>query len=114
VPDENHLSWLAARIGGLGIEGEDVRDRPTDEVSLRGRVMLLVNHLSALYFSEGFRGGLIFTALRLCVSLNSRLESNEEEEGLAWARRAAPDMPESSSSKSTPHTSTPTLTPDHI
>ena len=27
-----------------------------------------------------FRGGLVFKAHRLCVSLNSRLESNEEEE----------------------------------
>ena len=27
-----------------------------------------------------FRGGLIFKALRLCVSLNSRLESDKEEE----------------------------------
>ena len=32
-----------------------------------------------------FRGGLIFKAHRLCVSLNSRLESNkEEEEGKAY------------------------------
>jgi len=28
-----------------------------------------------------FRGGLVFKTLRLCVSLNSRLESNKEEEG---------------------------------
>ena len=27
-----------------------------------------------------FRGGLVFKAPRLCVSLNSRLESNKEEE----------------------------------
>ena len=27
-----------------------------------------------------FRGGLVFKAHRLCVSLNSRLESNHEEE----------------------------------
>ena len=27
-----------------------------------------------------FRGGLVFEAHRLCVSLNSRLESNKEEE----------------------------------
>jgi len=27
-----------------------------------------------------FRGGLVFKAHRLCVSLNSRLESNKEEE----------------------------------
>ena len=27
-----------------------------------------------------FRGGLVVKALRLCVSLNSRLESNKEEE----------------------------------
>jgi len=38
---------------------------------------------------ERFRGGLVFKAHRLCVSLNSRLESNtEEEEGalgeLGW------------------------------
>ena len=29
---------------------------------------------------QRFRGGLVFTAHRLCVSLNSRLESNKEEE----------------------------------
>ena len=29
---------------------------------------------------QRFRGGLVFKAQRLCVSLNSRLESNEEEE----------------------------------
>ena len=29
---------------------------------------------------QRFRGGLAFKAHRLCVSLNSRLESNEEEE----------------------------------
>jgi len=36
-----------------------------------------------------FRGGLVFKAHRLCVSINSRLESNKEEEGrgvwFAWA-----------------------------
>ena len=30
---------------------------------------------------QRFRGGLVFKAHRLCVSLNSRLESNKEEEG---------------------------------
>jgi len=29
---------------------------------------------------QRFRGGLVFQAHRPCVSLNSRLESNEEEE----------------------------------
>jgi len=29
-----------------------------------------------------FRGGLVFKAHRLCVSLNSRLESNKEEEDI--------------------------------
>jgi len=29
---------------------------------------------------QRFRGGLVFKAHRLCVSLNSRLESNQEEE----------------------------------
>ena len=29
---------------------------------------------------QRFRGGLVLKAHRLCVSLNSRLESNEEEE----------------------------------
>jgi len=29
---------------------------------------------------QRFRGGLVFKAHRLCVSLNSRLESNTEEE----------------------------------
>jgi len=30
---------------------------------------------------QRFRGGLVFKAHRLCVSLNSRRESNKEEEG---------------------------------
>ena len=29
---------------------------------------------------QRFRGGLVFEARRLCVSLNSRLESNKEED----------------------------------
>ena len=29
---------------------------------------------------QRFRGGLVFKAHRLCVSLNSRLETNKEEE----------------------------------
>ena len=32
---------------------------------------------------QRFRGGLVFKAHRLCVSLNSRLESNKEEENHA-------------------------------
>ena len=31
---------------------------------------------------QRFRGGLVFKAHRLCVSLNSRLESNKEEDAL--------------------------------
>jgi len=30
---------------------------------------------------QRFRGGLVFKAHKFCVSLNSRLESNKEEEG---------------------------------
>ena len=33
---------------------------------------------------QRFRGGLVVKAHRLCVSLNSRLQSNSEEEGLAF------------------------------
>jgi len=32
---------------------------------------------------QWFRGGLVFKVHRLCVSLNSRLESNKEEEKVA-------------------------------
>ena len=32
---------------------------------------------------QRFRGGLVFKAHRLCVSLNSRLEGNKEEENVA-------------------------------
>ena len=32
-----------------------------------------------------FRGGLVFKAHRLCVSLSSRIESNNEEEKGGWA-----------------------------
>jgi len=41
---------------------------------------------------QRFRCGLVFKAHRLCVSLNSRLESNEEEEGATgqgWLARKA-------------------------
>ena len=38
---------------------------------------------------QRFRGGLVFKAHRLCVSLNSRLESNKEEEGEARGGMAA-------------------------
>ena len=34
---------------------------------------------------QRFRGGLVFKAHRLCVSLNSRLESNQEEKEEVWA-----------------------------
>jgi len=37
-----------------------------------------------------FRGGLVFKAHRLCVSLNSRLESKEDEEDLKSRRSFAP------------------------
>jgi len=32
------------------------------------------------FYVQRVRGGLVFKAYRLCVSLNSRLESNKEEE----------------------------------
>ena len=35
---------------------------------------------------QRFRGGLVFKAHRLCVSLNSRLESNKEGEGQPHTR----------------------------
>ena len=38
---------------------------------------------------QRFRGGLVFKAHRLCVSLNSRLESNKEEEEAELAALAA-------------------------
>jgi len=37
---------------------------------------------------QRFRGRLVFKAHRLCVSLNSRLESNKEEEGYLQADSA--------------------------
>ena len=38
-------------------------------------------HIKVLLYRnvQRFRGGLVFKAHRLCVSLNSRLESNKEE-----------------------------------
>ena len=35
---------------------------------------------SLLHLGRRFRGGLVFKAHRLCVSLNSRLESNKDED----------------------------------
>ena len=43
---------------------------------------------------QRFRGGLVFKAHRLCVSLNDRLESNKEEEG--WGGADAGSIPASS------------------
>ena len=37
---------------------------------------------------QRFRGGLVFKAHRLCVSLNSRLESNKEEEEVTDCERS--------------------------
>ena len=37
---------------------------------------------------QRFRGGLVFKAHRLCVSLNSRLESGNEEEGSEIVERS--------------------------
>ena len=37
---------------------------------------------------QRFRGGLVFKAHRVCVSLNSRLESNKEEEKRGGVRGA--------------------------
>ena len=45
---------------------------------------------------QRFRGGLVFRAHRLCVSLNSRLESNKEE-GLGfkfWGSGCYSDVPQ--------------------
>ena len=39
---------------------------------------------------QRFQGGLLLEAHRLCVSLNSRLESNEEEE--KFLGRTPPDL----------------------
>ena len=52
-----HLFW------GLGFTDEDFGDRG---------------------LGQRFRGGLVFKAHRLCVSLNSRLGSNKEEEEKIW------------------------------
>ena len=42
---------------------------------------------------QRFRGGLVFKARRLCVSLNSRLESNkEEEDARVWSGVDSMDM----------------------
>jgi len=52
----------------------------------------LSNHLSEQLFCRNvkrFRGGLVFKAHRLCVSLNSRLESNKEAEE-AWPPSSNP------------------------
>ena len=47
---------------------------------------------AACHKVQRFRGGLVFNAHRLCVSLNARLESKEEEEE-EEATRCQPDIP---------------------
>ena len=42
---------------------------------------------------QRFRGGLLFKAHRLCVSLNSRLESNKDEEGADRSTIEDEDLP---------------------
>jgi len=46
-----------------------------------GYYALLIFYFYFLEYVQRFRGGLVFKAHELCVSLNSRLESNKEEEG---------------------------------
>ena len=41
---------------------------------------------------QQFGGGLVFKDHRLCVSLNSTLESNKEEEDLVDPRKHIPDV----------------------
>jgi len=69
----------------LGLEPDTVGGR-TDNFGLKGDNRNV----------QRFRGGLVFKAHRLCVSLNSRLESKKEEEereqpwgssGSIWAER---------------------------
>jgi len=43
---------------------------------------------------QRFRGGLVFKVHRLCVSLNSRLENDKEEEGGCGAATPATPAPE--------------------
>jgi len=59
---------------GLGVEGF-TESNSAPEPGLTNPVRL--NRLRRLW---RFRGGLVFKAHRLCVSLNSRLESHKEEE----------------------------------
>ena len=55
---------------------------------------------------QRFRGGLVFKAHRLCVSLNSRLDSNEEEEKKGPGERRAQD-PRRTTSHAPPSVRTP-------
>jgi len=67
------LKYLVLLAGG---DDDGLQERPED---------LPHSHLPGNGFSfdkpnvQRFPGGLVFKALRLCVSLNSRLESNKEE-----------------------------------
>ena len=74
----------STRFIRLGVT-TDWRDRVSDVVSSR-RTITLGAEISTAWTkllhrnAKRFRGGLVFKAHRLCVSLNSRLETNKEEE----------------------------------
>jgi len=58
---------------GLGFQAQVLKTFQVVPSSLDSGEQLLHSNV------QQFRGGLVFKAHRLCVSLNSRLESNKEE-----------------------------------
>ena len=77
------LSRGCVRKGSSSYLGIALNDRHALERVIRARLCQLVRFRCPAICNRNvqrFRGGLAFKAHRLCVSLNSRLESNKEEE----------------------------------
>ena len=91
------MTWQAGAAIARGGTGARLRPPVFSSASISSRVSSGFRYAPLLHRNvQRFRGGLVFKAHRLCVSLNSRLDSNEEEEDapLPWRCRAKKEQRE--------------------
>jgi len=72
-------SFIKSQLASLNKSQTWTIDGAVARLVSRARVRL-EQRLRQERYLQRFRGGLVFKAHRLCVSLNSRIESNKEEE----------------------------------
>ena len=73
--------WNLGRLGNTVSAGQkNACKSPEQSAAAVRRLIEQLLHRNVKWF----RGGLVFKAHRLCVSLNSRLASNKEEEERVW------------------------------